>query len=215
MPSKMRFYNYDFQVVPLLKDSRATIYDPIVILNPEALRVAHTARIDALVKIESGKGTVIGELVHIASFVHILGGGEAILEDGSSLASGVKVVTGSNVPGVGRGCSAIDPNGVKTKSFVHIKRNATVFCNAIILPGVTIGEGAVIGAGAVVTKDVPDGETWMGVPARSIAKKIEYVEQYNIKDMESPVLSSYENCQEFVKSQAELYGWEPRMGFDK
>lgn len=38
----------------------------------------------------------------------------------------------------------------------------------MILPGVTIGEGAIIGAGAVVTKDVPAGETYAGVPARDI-----------------------------------------------
>lgn len=38
--------------------------------------------------------------------------------------------------------------------------------NAIILPGVTIGNGAIIGAGSVVTKDVP--ELWIaaGNPAR-------------------------------------------------
>ena len=37
----------------------------------------------------------------------------------------------------------------------------------VVLPGVRIGRAAVIGAGSVVTKDVPDGATARGVPARS------------------------------------------------
>lgn len=44
--------------------------------------------------------------------------------------------------------------------------------NAIICPGVTIGDRAVIGAGAVVTRDVQDDVFVAGNPAREI-KKIE------------------------------------------
>lgn len=49
---------------------------------------------------------------------------------------------------------------------VHIGRNVWIGGNAIILPGVTIGDDAVIGAGAVVTRDVPNGATALGNPAR-------------------------------------------------
>lgn len=47
-----------------------------------------------------------------------------------------------------------------------VKKGASIGANATILPGITIGENAVIGAGSVVTKNVPDGETWFGNPAK-------------------------------------------------
>ncbi|MEN2399352.1 sugar O-acetyltransferase [Flavobacterium sp. MC2016-06] len=51
---------------------------------------------------------------------------------------------------------------------IHIKKNAWIGANAIILPGVTIGENAIVAAGAVVSKDVPDNTIVGGVPAKVI-----------------------------------------------
>ena len=52
---------------------------------------------------------------------------------------------------------------------IHIGTNVWIGCHVTVLPGVTIGDHAIIGAGAVVTKNVPAGETWAGVPANRIA----------------------------------------------
>ncbi len=49
---------------------------------------------------------------------------------------------------------------------IVIGRGCWVGLNAIILPGVSVGDGAVIGAGAVVTKDVEPNAIVVGVPAR-------------------------------------------------
>ena len=51
---------------------------------------------------------------------------------------------------------------------VRIGSNVWLGTQVVVLPGVSIGDGAIIGAGAVVTKDVPAGETWGGVPARPL-----------------------------------------------
>ena len=54
---------------------------------------------------------------------------------------------------------------------VHVKKNSTIFSNVIIREQRIIGERVTIGMGSVVTKNIPDGETWVGNPARKLEKK--------------------------------------------
>jgi acetyltransferase-like isoleucine patch superfamily enzyme len=51
---------------------------------------------------------------------------------------------------------------------VSIGAGSWIGVGAAILPGVSIGKNCVIGANAVVTRDVPDGATVGGAPARSL-----------------------------------------------
>ena len=64
----------------------------------------------------------------------------------------------------------IDAQGLTT-SFVRIGHDVWIGANAVILPGVTIGDGSVIGAGAVVTRDVPAYTVVAGVPARPLRER--------------------------------------------
>ena len=49
---------------------------------------------------------------------------------------------------------------------VRVKENTTIFSSVVIREQRTIGRGVTIGMGSVITKDVPDGETWFGSPAK-------------------------------------------------
>ncbi len=60
--------------------------------------------------------------------------------------------------------------GVSTAGNVRIGVEAQIGIGATILPGRTIGARAIVGAGAVVTRDVPDGVTVVGSPARPLRR---------------------------------------------
>jgi acetyltransferase-like isoleucine patch superfamily enzyme len=58
-----------------------------------------------------------------------------------------------------------------------VARNASIGAGAVLLPGIRVGVGATVGAGAVVTRDVPDGATVVGNPARIVGSSGAGVEE--------------------------------------
>ena len=48
----------------------------------------------------------------------------------------------------------------------HVDKNVTIFSNVIVREQTHIGEGSIIGMGSVLTKNVPAGEIWFGIPAK-------------------------------------------------
>lgn len=107
----------------------------------------------------------------------------AILGEGTVILEGAIVQSGS---AVGKHCiinvGASICHDCQILDFVHIAPHAILCGNvsvgegswigagAVIKQGVSIGSNAIIGAGSVVIKDVPDGVTVVGVPAKEFCK---------------------------------------------
>lgn len=87
------------------------------------------------------------------------------IQDGALLGPGVHIYTNNHTY---TGKQWIIDQGHTEGRCVRICRGAWIGANAIILPGVNIGECAVVAAGAVVRYDVPEFGRVGGVPAKEL-----------------------------------------------
>ena len=88
--------------------------------------------------------------------------------------NGIEIGEGTNIaPGVGIVSANHDPldNGRHLPAPpIRIGRRCWIGMNAVILPGVTLGDNVIVGAGAVVTESVPAYSVVAGNPARLIRR---------------------------------------------
>jgi acetyltransferase-like isoleucine patch superfamily enzyme len=94
--------------------------------------------------------------------------------DPSLLKLGDNVVVATNVRFLGHDRIDIMLSGMLNNKYskyydcIEVGSNVFIGSDCVILPGVKIGDNSIIGAGAVVTKDLPSGFVWGGVPASRI-----------------------------------------------
>lgn len=112
-------------------------------------------------KLHLGDRIYIGPYTFVGSYLPLVIGDDTIIGAHSYL------ITANHE---WKGHQAVRDQGYRAAP-VEIGRDVWIGCHCVILPGVTIGDQAIIGAGAVVTKDVPAGETWGGVPAKKIGER--------------------------------------------
>ena len=65
---------------------------------------------------------------------------------------------------------------------VRIGNNVWIGSNAVILPGVTIGDNSVIGAGSVVTSDIPENVVAVGNPCHILREINEHDKEFYFKN---------------------------------
>lgn len=107
----------------------------------------------------------VGENVVIHPNVMINGGGGLVIGNNVGISYRTTIWTIDHTYHDGKKLP-FDDNGVLRP--VLINDNVAIGANAVIMPGVEIGEGAIIGMGAVVTSDVKPLSVVFGNPARPI-----------------------------------------------
>ena len=133
--------------------------------NLYGCRIGDESRIGTFVEIQ--RGAVIGARCKIQSHTFIC--------DGITIGDGVFVGHGVMFINDKRPAATADGGGLQTEANWELLRTivedgASIGSGAIVLGGVRIGAGALVGAGAVVSRDVPEGATVAGVPARALLR---------------------------------------------
>lgn len=75
---------------------------------------------------------------------------------------------------------------------ISIGNNVYIGVRSIILPGVTIGDNVIIAAGSIVSKSVPSGSVYGGVPAKLIKSTDEYFKGIKVRSLKLGHLKSKE-----------------------
>jgi acetyltransferase-like isoleucine patch superfamily enzyme len=118
--------------------------------------VHFTSQVTGEVKI--GRGVWVSFAV--SSGCYIQGGNGIEIGDDTIFAPGVKIISANHQAGNLTVWDKDEP--------IRIGKRCWIGTNAVVLPGVQLGDDVIVGAGAVVTKSFPAKEVIGGVPARSL-----------------------------------------------
>ncbi len=134
------------------------------LVNLYGCEIGDETKVGAFVEIQ--KNASVGRRCKISSHTFVCEG--VVIEDEVFVGHGVMFINDRYPRATAGGAlqTEADWQVVPTR----VRSGASIGSGAVILCGVTIGEKAMVGAGAVVTRDVPDGATVAGVPARVVAR---------------------------------------------
>ncbi len=156
----------NFQAGPLQKICNVQVGEGVIIedfVNLYECQIGANTSIGSFVEI--GKGVLVGRCCQIRSHAYICPG--VSIEDEVFVGEGTTFINDRYARATNtKGLLATELDW--TMRLTKVKRGASIEAKSVILCDLTIGEGARVKAGSVVTKDVPDGATVSGNPARIV-----------------------------------------------
>lgn len=118
--------------------------------------VHYTSKVRSVENIQKGIFCDPGDSIGV--YIQAING--IIFGDNIEISPGVKIISASHKHDKHLEHEHSEP--------IRIGSNTFIYANAIVLPGVQIGENVIIGAGSVVTKNIPDNSVAVGNPCRVI-----------------------------------------------
>jgi acetyltransferase-like isoleucine patch superfamily enzyme len=122
--------------------------------------VHYTSRVVHPNRIRIGRRVAVSLAVNTGMYIH--GANGIVIGDDVLLGPGVKIISINHDP-LNHACYVSAPP-------IRIGDRCWIGADAVILPGVTLGEGVVVGAGAVVTRSCPAKVIIAGNPAKIIRR---------------------------------------------
>jgi acetyltransferase-like isoleucine patch superfamily enzyme len=135
--------------------------------NLYGCRIGDETRIGPFVEIQ--RGAAVGARCKVESHTFICDGVE--IGDEVFVGHGV-VFINDKFPRATTATGELQTEEDWTLEPTIVEDRASLGSGAVILAGIRIGKGALVGAGAVVTRDVPDGATVAGNPARLMKARV-------------------------------------------
>ncbi|MFG6384803.1 MAG: galactoside O-acetyltransferase [Lachnospiraceae bacterium] len=126
-----------------------------------------------------GRNTHIGDYTYINFNFTVVDDGDVYIGNHVMIAPNVTISpTGHPI------CPELRAKGMQFSIPVHIGNNVWIGSNAVILPGVSIGDHSVIGAGSIVTKDIPANVIAVGTPCHVLREINEKDREFYYKEMQ-------------------------------
>lgn len=120
---------------------------------------------------------------------------------------GVQFITHDGGLWVLRHMGLVGKEDVKYGNIV-IGDNCNISWNVTIMPNVKIGDNVVVAAGAVVTKDIPSGTVWGGIPARQIETIEEYAEKAKTQCVPTYSMDAKQKLAYLKENMPSLFKWK-------
>lgn len=138
------------------------------------IKIGNNVRIDDFCVLSAGMGGIeIGNHIHIAIGVSLIGAGKIVIKDFANLSSRVSLYSSNDDYSGEYLTNPTVPSEFTnvTHADVYIGKHVIVGSGSVILPGVTLHDGVAVGALSLVNKDCQEFSIYIGVPAKKIKNR--------------------------------------------